>query len=65
MSPTAGSARTGLAVSMPEQNTAHLVKGYAVKVVRAIRVGLLALLIAWGLIAVATIAGCDVFMLAE
>ena len=50
---------------MPEQNTAHLVKRYAVKVARAIRVGLLAWLIAWGLIAVATIAGWDVVRLAE
>ncbi len=50
---------------MPEQNTGHLVKRYAVKVVRAIRVVLLALLIAWGLIVVATMAGCNVFSLAE
>ncbi len=65
MSPTAGSGRTGLAVNMPEQNTGHLVKRYAVKVVRAIRVVLLAMLIAWGLIAVATIAGWDVLAVAE
>jgi hypothetical protein len=38
---------------------------YAVKVVRAIRVVLLALLIAWGLIAVATMAGWDVLAVAE
>ena len=50
---------------MPEQNTRHLVKRYAVRVVGAIRVGLLALLIAWGLIAVAIIAGWDVVRLAE
>ncbi len=63
--PAQGVGVRGLAVSMPEQNTGHVVKRYAVKVVRAIRVVLLASLIAWGLIAVATMAGWDVVRLAE
>ncbi len=50
---------------MPEQNTRHLVKRYAVKVVRVIRVVVVAAIIAWGLIYVATIAGWDVVRLAE
>lgn len=50
---------------MPKQATGSLIKRHAAKVVVVIRVGLLALLLAFGLVVLADWANLDVFALAE